>query len=163
MNADQYGAAVHLGRPAVPNGQARTLRRRWGVITALIVAAVFIEAVFAGAMLSGAAWARAAHAASALALIASTVAAALFALVTLRRVRHGLNLGLMLLALAAVLFVQTALGVSAAHGANLLWLHVPLGVALLGLAALAVADARGLGDCRATALEEALLRRCPAD
>jgi hypothetical protein len=142
MSADQYNATVHLGRRPELSGN---LRRWWGVITILIVAAIFIEAVFAGAMLSGAGWARAAHAANALVLVVSTVTAGLVALVTVRRIPHGLKLGLTLLALGAVLFVQAALGASSAHGANLLWLHVPLGVALVGFAAQAAAGARRLG------------------
>jgi len=48
------------------------------------------------------------------------------------------------LSLALVLFLQAAVGALSAKGANLLWVHVPLGAALFGLAALAVADARRL-------------------
>jgi hypothetical protein len=120
-------------------------RRLWGVITALLLAGVFIEAVFAGALLSGAHWALAAHAATALVLIASTIAAGLVSLVTLRRVPHGRRLGLTLLSLAATVVLQAALGRFSAHGANLLWVHVPLGVALVGLAGQASAGARRLG------------------
>ena len=64
----------------------------------------------------------------------------------LRRIPQGLKLGLTLLSLAALLLLQTALGRSAAHGAKLLWLHVPLGVALVGLAGQALAAARRLGE-----------------
>ena len=120
------------------------LRRWWSVITTLLATAIFSEAVFAGAMLSGADWARRAHSANAAVLIASTLAAGLVALVTLRRIPHGLQLGLALLSLAAVAFVQAALGALSAKGANLLWVHVPLGVALFGFAVLAVAGARRL-------------------
>ena len=143
MSADQYNATVRLSRPTEASG---SLRRRWGVITISIVAATFIEAVFAGAMLSGAGWARTAHAVNAFVLVVSTVTAGLAALVTVRRIPHGLKLGLTLLGLGAVLFVQTALGASSAHGFNLLWLHIPLGVALVGFAAQAAAGARRLGD-----------------
>jgi len=145
MNTKTYDIAVGAGQPTGSGEPSRNLRRWWGVIATLIVAAIFIEAVFAGAMLSGAGWARKAHAAGALALIVATLAAGFISTVTLRRIPHGLRLGLTLIALAAVVFVQTALGRAAAHGANLLWLHVPLGVALLGFAAQAVASARRLG------------------
>lgn len=47
--------------------------------------------------------------------------------------------------LAAVILLQTALGRFSAAGANLLWLHVPLGVALVGFAAQAANAARRLG------------------
>lgn len=50
------------------------------------------------------------------------------------------------MALAAAVFVQTAIGHMAAKGAPLLWVHVPLGVALFGLAAQALACARRLGQ-----------------
>ncbi len=117
MNADQYAATVQLDRRTEPSGK---LRRWWSVITIAIAAAVFIEAVFAGAMLSGADWAHAAHAATAVVLIVSTTTAGLVSLVTLRRTPRGLSLSLTLLSLAAVVFVQAALGRSTAHGANLL-------------------------------------------
>jgi hypothetical protein len=145
MNTETYDVAVGPGRPTGSRDPGRSLGRWWGVVTTVIVAAVFIEAVFAGAMLSGAGWARKAHAAGALVLIVATLAAGLAATAALRRVSQGLRLGLTLLALAAVVVVQTALGRSAAHGANLLWLHVPLGVALVGLAGQTVAAARRLG------------------
>ena len=109
------------------------------------MAAIFCEAVFAGAMLSGFGWGRAAHWANAVVLIAATLVAGLVSAVTLRRVPHGTKLGAMLLSLAAVLFLQIALGRSSARGAHLMWVHVPLGVALVGFAARAVAGARRLG------------------
>lgn len=143
MSADSYHQAIDLGRTGEPG---RNLRRGWGAVTILIVAAVFVEAVFAGAMLSGAGWAHAAHRAGALALVASTLIAGLAGLITLRRTPHGVGLGLTLLALGATLFVQMALGAASTHGANLLWLHVPLGVALLGFAGLAALAARRLGE-----------------
>ncbi len=122
-----------------------SLRQWWRVITTLLLAAIFLEAVFAGAMLSGIDWARTAHRVNAAILIASTLAAGLVAVVTLRRVAHGPKLGLTLLSLAAVVFLQAALGALSAKGANLLWVHVPLGVALFGFAVRAAAAARKLG------------------
>ena len=120
------------------------LRQWWSAVTIALAVAVFVEAVFAGAMLSGIEWARAAHRATAAILIASTLAAGLVCIVTLRRVPHGLTLALTLLSLALILFLQAALGALSAKGANLLWVHVPLGVALFGFAALATAGARRL-------------------
>lgn len=127
------------------NDRGRNMRRWWNVITALIAAAIFIEAVFAGAMLSGIDWARAAHAANAVILIATTATAGLVAIIALRRIPHGTKLGLTLLSLAAAVLLQTALGRMSAHGANLMWVHVPLGVALVGFATQAAAAARRLG------------------
>jgi len=111
----------------------------------LLVAAIFAQAVFAGLMLSGVEWARSAHAAGAVALIACTLAAGLAAIVTLRRVAHGMRFGFALLLLAVALSLQTAIGKSLVGGANLMWLHVPLGVALVGFATQALAAARRLG------------------
>jgi hypothetical protein len=122
-----------------------SLRRWWSGITIVLALAVFTEAVFAGAMLSGIGWARAAHSVTAVVLIASTLTAGLVSIVVLRRVPHGPKLGLTLLSLAAAIFLQIAAGKLSAQGANLLWVHVPLGVALAGFAAYAVAGARRLG------------------
>ena len=137
---------VQLDRPTASHAPGRNLRRSWGAVTALLVAAIFIQAVFAGAMLSGADWARAAHRAAAMLLIAGAAAAGLVALVTLRRIPHGARLGLTLLALAGALFLQAAVGALSTKGANLLWIHVPLGVALVGFAAQAAVGARRLGQ-----------------
>ncbi len=123
----------------------RNLRQWWRVIAALIAAAFFMEAVFAGAMLSGVGWARKAHAASAAILIVSTFAAGLVCAVTLRRVPYGLRFGLTLLSLAAVALVQAVLGALSGKGANLIWIHLPLGVALVALAGQTVVGARRLG------------------
>lgn len=121
------------------------LRQWWSVIRTMLVLAVVTEAAFAGAMLSGVGWARMAHAGNAAILIASTLAAGLVSVVMLRGVPHGLKFGLTLLSLAATLFIQAAAGALSTKGAHLMWVHVPLGAALVGLAAHAFAAARRLG------------------
>jgi hypothetical protein len=136
--------AIHLDQPAAAPGA--NPQQMWRVVTIVLVLAIFAQAVFAGAMLSGFEWARAAHAANAVVVMGATVGAGLVAIITLRRKRNGLKLGLLLLGLAAVLFMQFALGRMAAKGANLMWAHVPLGVMLVGLAGQAVAGARRLGE-----------------
>ena len=123
---------------------SRNQRQWWSGITALLVVAVFAEAVFAGAMLSGFDWAHRAHSVNAAILIAATITAALVCVVTLRRTSRGLKLGLTLLLLAAVVCLQAALGALSAKGDNLLWAHVPLGVASFGIAVRAAAGARRL-------------------
>ncbi len=105
-------------------------------------------------MLSGVGWARMAHAGNAAILIASRLAAGLVSVVMLRGVPHGLKLGLTLLSLAATLFIQAAVGAFSAKGANLMWVHVPLGAALVGLAAHALAAARRLGAERHSIAKE---------
>jgi len=139
---ERKDVAVEVGHLEVT--EARGARRWWSVIVIVLVVAVFAEAIFAGAMLSGIDGARTAHKVTAAILVATTLATGLVAVVTLRRVAHGTRLGLTLLALAIVLFAQAAVGTLAARGANLLWLHVPLGVALFGLAVHAVTRARRL-------------------
>jgi hypothetical protein len=138
------GARQERGIPAEPTG--RNLRHWWTVITTLLMAAIFSEAVFAGVMLSGVGWGRTAHSVNAAVLIASTLIAGLVSAVTLRRIPHGPKLGSTLLSLALVVFLQTAVGRSSAKGAHLMWVHVPLGVALVGFAGQAAAGARRLGE-----------------
>lgn len=146
MNTHAYDASVAGGPIAGSGGPGARLRRWWSLIAGLIVAAIFLQAVFAGAMLSGFAWARQAHRITAGAVILVAAGAALAALLALRRVPHGRRLGLMLLILALTLFAQSALGALSAKGANLIWLHVPLGVALVGMAAQILGAARRLGE-----------------
>lgn len=129
--------------PADAVSARRTL---WRVLTSVLVAAIFLEAIFAGAILSGFGWARRAHNLGAAILLVSLVTAGLVSLLSLRRVLHGARLGVTLCALAAAVFLQIVLGHLSARGANLMWLHVPLGVALVGLAGHAAASARKLGE-----------------
>lgn len=148
MKADKYDAAVGLSGSVVATGQSRDLRRWWSVVTNLIAFAVLMEAVFAGAMLSGVGWARMAHAVNAAIVTASAFVAGLICIITLRGVANGFKLGLRLLSLAAVVFIQAAVGALSAKGANLLWIHIPLGVALFGFAMRAAAEARRLRRTR---------------
>jgi hypothetical protein len=144
MSAARSDVVDQQDVPTAPIDKRRNLRRWWSVITGLIALAVFIEAAFAGAMLSGIGWAHTAHSLNAKVLIASTLAAGLVCIITLRRIPQGLKLALTLLSLTAVVFLQAAAGALSAKGANLLWLHVPLGVALFGFAVRIVAGARRL-------------------
>jgi hypothetical protein len=148
MSANEIDMPVHAVDPN------RNRRQWWSVISALLATAIFSEAVFAGVMLSGIGWGRAAHTLSAGVLVASTLAAGIAATVTLRHILNGRRLGLTLLALAGVLLVQTALGRSSSAGLSLMWLHVPLGVAIVGLAAQAVVGARNLGGMPALGRSE---------
>ena len=136
--------AIHLDQPAAAPGA--NPRQAWRIVTLVLMLALFVQAVFAGAMLSGFDWARAAHAANAVVVVVAACTAGFAAIVTQRRVRNGLKLGLLLLGLAAVVLVQFALGRLAAKGINLMWLHVPLGVVLVGIAGQVVAGARRLGE-----------------
>ncbi|MDZ4866019.1 MAG: hypothetical protein SGI91_01750 [Alphaproteobacteria bacterium] len=145
MTAGKHGAAAHVAGPAEFSRPGHDLRPWWSITASLLVAAIFAQAVFAGLMLSGVEWARAAHSVGAVVLIAATLAAGIAAVITLRRVAHGLKFGFTLLLLAVVVSLQTAVGKSMVEGANLMWLHVPLGVALVGFATQALAGARRLG------------------
>ena len=145
MNTSNHDAAVHLDASTESGQPIRSLRQWWRVIAAFLVVAIFAQAVFAGLMLSGIDWGRTAHSVNAVVLIASTLSAGVASLVTLRRIPHGLKLGFTLLSLAVLVVLQAAVGVSAAKGANLMWVHIPLGVALVGLAGKAASVARRLG------------------
>lgn len=84
-------------------------------------------------MLSAEGWGRTAHGITALALV-GVIAAGIAAALTVRATgRDASSLTVLLFALAVILFAQTVIGRLSAEGQNLLWLHVPLGVALLGL------------------------------
>lgn len=118
----------------------RGTARTWSVITGLIVIGVFMQSVFAGLLLSGETWGREAHGLTAVMLIAVALLGGIVAAITLRGVSDaGGRLAALLLALAGVLVAQTVVGQLSADGksvlwgANLLWLHVPLGVALVVL------------------------------
>jgi len=141
MSTNQYITPAN----APTNRPRRGPRQWWTVVTTLLATAVFSEAVFAGAMLSGVGWGRTAHHAIAVVLIACALLASLVSIVTLRAIPHGRSLSLGLLALALTVCLQTAVGALSAHGANLLWVHVPLGVALVGLAMQTATGARRLG------------------
>src|SRR5262245_48325167 len=145
MNTGKHDAALHFDPPTDSSEPSRNLRQWWIVVSALLVAGIFTQAVFAGLMLSGVEWGRSAHSVNAIVLIASTLGAGLVSLITLRRVPYGLKLSFVLLSLAVVVSLQTAIGKSSVEGANLMWIHIPLGVALVGFAAQAVANARRLG------------------
>jgi hypothetical protein len=104
------------------------------MLTRLLVVAVFTQSIFAGVLLSGEGWGRTAHGITALALVAVTLGAGAAAAVTARGSgRDASKLTVLLFALAVILFAQTVIGRLSAEGQNLLWLHVPLGVALVGL------------------------------
>lgn len=145
MNASKHPGAVPADGPLEVNQPDYNARQIWSVVTILLAAAIFAQAIFAGLMLSGIEWAYTAHKVNATVLAASTLIAGLSSLFVLRRTTHGLRLGFTLLSLAVVVFLQTAIGKFSAEGANLMWAHIPLGVALVGFAMQAVAAARKLG------------------
>lgn len=125
MHAEEYNAI----------DATRAVPQWWSVMIVLLAVAVFGEAIFAGAMLSGAGWAHTAHAVNARILIATTIVAGLVAAITLRRSPRGKRIGWILLSFAGLLVIQSALGALTAKGSNLLWAHVPLGIALFGIVA----------------------------
>ena len=116
------------------NDQSREAPQWWSIIIALLAIAVFGEAIFAGAMLSGVAWAHTAHAMNARILIAATIIASFGAFVGLRNSPRRKKFGWLLLSFTVMIVLQSALGVFTAKGINLLWVHVPLGVALFSIA-----------------------------
>jgi heme A synthase len=133
MATDKSSAAVGLGEPG--SGGRDSLTPWRPLLAGSLLAGVFAQAVLAGLILSGVAWARTAHSALAFVLVAASLAAGLVALFNRHRTRGGRRLGVTLLSLSAALVLQAAIGaLSAKKGVNLLWLHIPLGVALVGFA-----------------------------
>ena len=96
---------IQLEKPRAPRAIGANMIRWWTMVTIAIGLVLFAQAVFAGAMLSGFDWARPAHATTALVLVGTTLTAGLISVFTLRGKRNGLRLGLLLLALAAAVFV----------------------------------------------------------
>lgn len=145
MSAGKYHTAVPADGAVELDQSGGARRQAWSIVAILLAAAVFTQAVFAGLMLSGVEWAYMAHKANATIVIAATLVAGLVSVAVLRRIAHGQRLGFVLLSLAAVAFLQAAIGKFSAEGANLMWAHIPLGVALVGFAMHAVSTARRLG------------------
>jgi hypothetical protein len=128
-----------------PKGSAR-LVQTWNVVTRLLVVTVFSQSIFAGVLLSGESWGRTAHGWTALGLVVATLLASIVAAVTLQNLRGGTRLAVMLAGLALLLVIQMVVGRLSAEGENLLWLHVPLGVALVGLTVQPLLVARRLSQ-----------------
>lgn len=145
MTTSKSDAEAHPGALIDSGHPARAQQRLWRAVAATIMAGIFAQAISAGALLSGADWAQAAHRGMAAALIVSALVAGVVAVITLRKVTHGTRFGMTLLTLAVLIFLQAAVGKSIAQGATLMWIHVPLGVALVGFAGLALTSARRLG------------------
>jgi heme A synthase len=104
----------------------------------------FLQSATAGRILSGDDWARTTHRTTAGLSFLVILAAGLVALAVLRERSGGRRLGVVLVALAACLFVQHRLGAAAADGEDTLWLHIPFGVAIIAFAAQANMLARRL-------------------
>ena len=119
--------------PPVAPPAGRAPARTWVVFTTVLTWAVFLQAVTAGRILSGDEWARDVHRVAAGLLFIVAVVGGLVALVRLRDRAGGRRFGLFLAVMAVGLFVQHGLGTAAADGEDTLWIHVPLGVALVGL------------------------------
>jgi hypothetical protein len=123
---------------------AQRIGRGWGWFTTIAMGAIFWQSVTAGRILSGDDWARTTHRATAGLLVLVTLAAGLTALVVLRGRADGRRLAMILVALALCLAAEQRLGAGAADGEDTLWLHIPLGVAILAFAARANVLARRL-------------------
>jgi hypothetical protein len=124
----------------------RTTARAWAGFVTVLTWAVFLQAVTAGRIFAGDDWARDAHRTVAGLLVLVAVGGGAVALVRLRGRAGGRRFGLALVAIGVGLMVQHNLGTAAAEGEDTLWLHVPLGVALVGLLARVGHVARSIGE-----------------
>jgi hypothetical protein len=138
---------MSASEPAVAAAPAagRAPARAWIVFSTVLMWAVFLQAVTAGRIFSGDEWARDLHRTAAGLLLLVAVGGGIVALVRLRGRTGGRRFGLMLVAIGVCLFVQHGLGTAAADGEDTLWIHVPLGVALVGLLAHTSQLARRVG------------------
>ena len=116
------------------------------VFTTVLTWAVLLQAVTAGRILAGDDWAHDVHRIAAGLLFIAALAGGLVALVRLRDRAGGRRLGWLLVVMGVGLAVQHRLGTAAADGEDTLWIHVPLGVALLGLMVRIDVHARRLGE-----------------
>lgn len=132
-----------IAEPAVPADRAPA--RTWAMFTTVLTWAVFLQAVTAGRVLTGDDWARDVHRTTAGVLFLVAVGGGVVALVRLRDRARGRQFGLVLLAIGVGLFAEHGLGTAAADGEDTLWIHVPLGVALVALLAQATNLARRVG------------------
>jgi hypothetical protein len=119
--------------PVVAPPASRAPARTWRAFTTALTSAVFLQAVTAGRILTGDEWARDVHRITAGMLLVAAVVGGLVALVRLRDRAGGRRFGFLLVAMGVGLLVQHGLGTAAADGEDTLWLHVPLGVALVAL------------------------------
>jgi heme A synthase len=117
---------------ADPTDRAGTWKA-WQAVTTVLMLAIFSQAITAGLLLRGDGWAQTFHRTAAGVLVAATFVAGVVALATLRDERRGRRMGILLVVLAIGLVVQYALGAAAVDGKDVLWIHVPLGVGLIGL------------------------------
>jgi len=124
----------------------RRLGRGWTWLTTVTMWVIFLQSVTAGRMLAGDDWARTTHRATAGLVTLVVLAAGLGALAVLRDRTGGRRLALVLIVLASCLIVQYRLGAAAAGGRDVLWLHVPVGVALFGFSLRANMLARRLAS-----------------
>jgi len=145
LGAGPMSPAAGPGAPVAAAADRGAPARAWTAFTTILMWAVFLQAVTAGRMLTGDDWAHDVHRTAAGLLIIAAVVGGLAALVGLRDRAGGGQLGLMLVALGVGLLVQHGLGTAAADGENTLWIHIPLGVALVALMVRLDMFARRLG------------------
>jgi hypothetical protein len=132
--AARTGAAPAEGIASAPVATAAGgAARAWSVFTAVLTWAVFLQAVTAGRILSGDEWALDVHLAAAGLLVLVSLGGGLVALARLRHRAGGRRFAVALIAMSVGLLVQHGLGSAAADGEDTMWIHLPLGVALVGL------------------------------
>lgn len=118
----------------------------WSGIARLLMVATFAQAFFAGVFLSGELWGRDLHRFMGFTIAGISVVLAVIAVVSLREESEGRRFALSLVGFAVMVAIQLALGLAYAEGTRTLWLHLPLGVGLVGAAAGLETTARQLGQ-----------------
>jgi hypothetical protein len=118
----------------------------WRGIARLLMLATFGQSFLAGVYLSGEAWGRDLHRALGFTIAGIAIVVAVIAIATLHDTRGDRRFALGLAGFAVMAAVQLGLGIAAAEGTRTLWLHLPLGVALVGTAANLEVAARSVGQ-----------------
>jgi hypothetical protein len=139
-------AAAEPAAPVAAAAADHAPARAWTAFTMVLTWAVFLQAVTAGRIVTGDDWARDMHRMAAGLLFVAALVGGLVALVRLRDRAGGRRFGLLFVAMGVGLFVQHGLGTAAADGEDTLWIHIPLGVALVALMVRLDMFARRLGS-----------------
>jgi hypothetical protein len=118
--------------------------RLWVGLSGLLSLMTLAQSLFAGMLLAGYPIGRHIHRGNAYALFLFSLVGLVVAIMTQRRTRAGRRLISALAHFMVGIIIVTALGILSREGYRLHWLHLPAGVAMMGMASMIQRAARGL-------------------